>query len=361
MLLTVFEETNNNNSMTKRKRDPLSDRDREGDGETPEPPPKKIHIDGIENHIETDVPPGNRNGIANGNENENENNAPYVDNSENIAVDQSKLIVTKLLHAFGMSVLGAVRSLTTHNEVDMSLGIAGLYSLKMEKGRSFDNMVGVTEDSPDRPNPASLQRGVAPIPVGHVTHASTSSHTTSKQSHPHHQLPPTHAPSEDLSQSADSSQTDLDQSCNSTDAEKCATTSSSPPSYQLSRSNRSMSVNSTTTTEEILSQDSQEESCFSDYPSKHPDTAVSGAIQRTAQSPSITKMFPVDHSNRSIKQGALSVANKVEFYSNGWGGGTSFENIAEQEALSGHSEMIAAPGGSIEVLSPSAKQCVTTE
>ena len=156
MLLTVFEETNKNNSMTKRKRDPLSDRDREegGDGETSEPPPKKIHIDGIENHNETNVPPGNRNEIANGNENA--NNAPHVDDSENIAVDQSKLIVTKLLHAFGMSVLGAVRSLTTHTEVDMSLGIAGLYSLKMEKGRSFDNMVGITEDSPDRPNPASF-------------------------------------------------------------------------------------------------------------------------------------------------------------------------------------------------------------
>jgi hypothetical protein len=364
MLLTVFEETNKNNSMTKRKRDPLSDRDRDreegGDGETSEPPPKKIHIDGIENHNETDVPPGNRYEIANGNENE--NNAPYVDDSENIAVDQSKLIVTKLLHAFGMSVLGAVRSLTTHNEVDMSLGIAGLYSLKMEKGRSFDNMVGITEDSPDRPNPSSLQRGVAPIPGGHVTHASTSSHNTSKQSHPHHQYPPTHAPSEDPLQSADSSQTDLDQSCNSTDAEKSAATSSSPPSYQLSRTNRSMSVNSTTTTEEILSQDSQEESCFTDYPSKHPDAAaVSGAIQKTAQLPSITKMFPFDRSNRGIKQEALPVPNKVEFYSNGWSGGTTFENIAEQGALSGHSEMIAAPGGSIEVLSPSAKQCVTTE
>ena len=362
MLLTVFEETSKNNSVTKRKRGSSLGEDGEegGGGGVLEPPPKKIHVDGIVNHIEVEV--------SHGSENMKDNSELDGVNSEEIAVDQSKLIVTKLLHAFGMSVLGAVRSLTTHNEVDMSLGIAGLYSLKMEKGRSFENMASTTEGSPDRPKPAFLQKGVTALQGGHVTQASTSSQNFLKISQPFHQFPPSQSQSlpEDLLQSADSSQTDIDQSSNSTDVEKCATTTTtSPPTpFQLSRSNRSMSVNSTTTTEEILSQDSQEENCLTEYPSKHPNTAISHAILQTTQSPSVAKMFAFDRNNRSNKQEAVPVGSKVEYYHNGWGGGIGlapFEDDGVQEALSGHGQMIAAPGGSIEVLSPSVKQYVTTE
>ena len=362
MLLTVFEETTKNNSVTKRKRGSSLGEDGEeggGEGGVLEPPPKKIHVDGIESHIEVEVE------ISHGSENMKDTSDLNGFNSEEIAVDQSKLIVTKLLHAFGMSVLGAVRSLTTHNEVDMSLGIAGLYSLKMEKGRSFENMASTTEGFPERPKPAFLQKDATSMQGGPVTQASTSSQNFSKLSQPFHQFPPSQSLPENLLHSADSSQTDIDQSSNSTDVEKCATTTSPSIPFQLSRSNRSMSVNSTTTTEEILSQDSQEENCITEYPSKYLNTAVSHAILQTTQLPSVAKMFAFDRNNRSNKQEMAPATSKVEFYHNGWGGGIGlapFEDDGVQEALSGHGQMIAAPGGSIEVLPPSVKQqYVTTE
>ena len=52
--------------------------------------------------------------------------------------EPAKEIVSMLLRAFGMSVLGAVQSLPLHNEMDMSLGIAGLHSLKMEREKSLE-------------------------------------------------------------------------------------------------------------------------------------------------------------------------------------------------------------------------------
>ena len=61
----------------------------------------------------------------------------------------SREIITKLLQAFGKSVLGAVRSLPLHSELDMSLGIAGLHSLKMEREKAIG--LGLMIDSTQGP------------------------------------------------------------------------------------------------------------------------------------------------------------------------------------------------------------------
>ena len=59
---------------------------------------------------------------------------------------QSKMIVTKLLHAFGSSLLGAVRSSPSHTEVDMSLGIAGLHSMKTEKDKTVKDTSTISNE-----------------------------------------------------------------------------------------------------------------------------------------------------------------------------------------------------------------------
>ena len=60
-------------------------------------------------------------------------------------------MVGKLLRAFGKSVLGAVQSLTSNNDLDMSLGIAGLHSLKMERDREKEvEVINIVASTPLR-------------------------------------------------------------------------------------------------------------------------------------------------------------------------------------------------------------------
>lgn len=49
---------------------------------------------------------------------------------ENLSEEATKTMITSIIRAFGVSILSSVQSQPSHNEVDMSLGIAGLHSLK---------------------------------------------------------------------------------------------------------------------------------------------------------------------------------------------------------------------------------------
>lgn len=181
-------------------------------------------------------------------------------------IDQSKLIVTKLLQVFGMSVLGAVRSLPAHNEVDMSLGIAGLYSLKMEKDRILDNLADLSEDSQSKRNMDAPHRSQT---VERERESESEREVASqgpKSTHPFSMRSPTALSllpslsvcSETLLHTAESSQTEGDHSGDEsafTSAPSTSTSSVSAP-WQLSQADRRTSVNSSTTTEEQLTQDS---------------------------------------------------------------------------------------------------------
>lgn len=188
-----------------------------------------------------------------------------VDTSD---IDQSKLIVTKLLQVFGMSVLGAVRSLPAHNEVDMSLGIAGLYSLKMEKERIVDSLADLSEDSLCQSNMDAPHRSQT-VESESERESEREREVASqglKSTHPFSVrspmalslLPSLSVCSETLLHTAESSQTEGDHSGDEsafTSAPSTSTSSVSVP-WQLSQADRRTSVNSSTTTEEQLTQDS---------------------------------------------------------------------------------------------------------
>lgn len=179
--------------------------------------------------------------------------------------DQSKLIVTKLLQVFGMSVLGAVRSLPAHNEVDMSLGIAGLYSLKAEKERVVCGLTDLGEES--------LGQSITEIQEKTQT-AETERESISeglKSTHPFSVrspkilslLPSLSVCADSLLLSTESSQTDGDQSGDEsalTSAPSTSTSTSVSAPWQLSQTDRTTSFNSSTTTEDHLTQESLEDS-----------------------------------------------------------------------------------------------------
>jgi hypothetical protein len=66
---------------------------------------------------------------------------------ENLSEEATKTMITSIIRAFGVSILSAVRSQPSHNEVDMSLGIAGLHSLK-EREKDLPNIRIQIPDGP---------------------------------------------------------------------------------------------------------------------------------------------------------------------------------------------------------------------
>ena len=155
-------------------------------------------------------------------------------------------MVGKLLRAFGKSVLGAVQSLTSNNDVDMSLGIAGLHSLKMERDRVREvEEVNNVESSPSR------SRITSAVMAGARTHLPLGP----EASHPFSQrgssllLPLVRSDTPSIfANSPLCSEEYGDRSCPEI-----------PAAAQLSNISRSLSISSATTTEEKWSQDYSEE------------------------------------------------------------------------------------------------------
>jgi hypothetical protein len=311
MLQTVFEEFQRKQSEAKRKRNMILD----GSDQVSATKKLKLDLQGTE---------ADANGGVDSTKMLDRNTTVAPDGLVDVSyTDQSKLIVTKLLQVFGMSVLGAVRSLPTHNEVDMSLGIAGLYSLKMEKERIVDSLGDLGEDSLSHSNtnapykPQTVERERELISQG------------MKSPHPFSVrrpmtlslLPSLSVCSETLLLSAGFSQTDGDHSGDEsafTSAPSTSTSSVSAP-WQLSLTDRTTSINSSTTTEEQLTQDSPEDGS---------DGAVSVALssplldQKTLsivqpeRSPFLMKKFPFEKGISSAplfeKADAVSAVEKQE-------------------------------------------------
>lgn len=82
----------------------------------------------------------NSNGIISEDEQLNSNRSDFTENLNEVDMnhqsggklseDATKTMITSIIRAFGVSILSAVRTQPLHNEIDMSLGIAGLHSLK---------------------------------------------------------------------------------------------------------------------------------------------------------------------------------------------------------------------------------------
>jgi hypothetical protein len=250
MLQTVFEESQRNQSEAKRKRNLILDVfDQVSVTKKAKVDLQVTEADASDGADSTKILEGKATLSSDG----------QVDMSD---VEQSKLIVTKLLQVFGMSVLGAVRSLPAHNEVDMSLGIAGLYSLKMEKDRTVGSLADSSEDSLGQSNadaphrPHTVERDIV-SPGQKSTHpfAVRSPKTLSLL----HSLS---VCSETQLVSAESSQTDGDNSGDEsafTSAPSTSTSTTLSAPWQLSQTDMMTSVNSSTTTEEQLTQDSPED------------------------------------------------------------------------------------------------------
>ena len=154
-------------------------------------------------------------------------------------------MVGKLLRAFGKSVLGAVQSLTSNNDIDMSLGIAGLHSLKMERDMEREVEVNNVESNPSR------ARITSAVIAGARTHLPLGP----EASHP-------------FSQRGSSLLSPLVRSGTSSIFANSSLYSEEygdrswpeiPAAAQLSNISRSLSISSATTTEEKCSQDFSEE------------------------------------------------------------------------------------------------------
>jgi hypothetical protein len=311
MLQTVFEESQRHQSEAKRKRNSILDvfeqvsatKKAKVDLQVPE-------ADASDGADSTKMIDGNVTSISDG----------QLDVSD---IDQSKLIVTKLLQVFGMSVLGAVRSLPAHNEVDMSLGIAGLYSLKMEKERIVGSLADLGEDSlgqsstdaPHRPQTVEREREIASQGVKSTHPFSTRSPKALSL------LPSLSVCPETLLLSTGSSQTDGDHSGDESAFTSAPSTSTSSVSahWQLSRKDRTTSINSSTTTEEQLTQDSPEdgsdEAVSVVLSSPVPDQKTLSIVQ-SDKSPFLMKTFSFEKGISPapiyVKGDAVSAADKPE-------------------------------------------------
>jgi hypothetical protein len=255
MLQTVFEESQRNQSEAKRKRNLILDVfDQVSASKKAKVDVQVTEADASDEADSTKMLDGNVTVDSDG----------QVDVPD---IDQSKLIVTKLLQVFGMSVLGAVRSLPAHNEVDMSLGIAGLHSLKMEKERIVGSLADLGVDSLGQSNTGALHRPQTVERDGERDRETVSQGV--KSTHPFSMrspktlslLPSLSVCSETLLLSTGSSQTDGDHSGDESAFTSAPSTSTSSVSahWQLSRKDRTTSINSSTTTEEQLTQDSPED------------------------------------------------------------------------------------------------------
>jgi hypothetical protein len=99
---------------------------------------KKVKMDNSNNGDEIDCKNDQING--HGSDSMNEGNMSQQ-SEENLSEDATKTMITSIIRAFGVSILSAVRSQPSHNELDMSLGIAGLHSLKeREKDLHISNI-----------------------------------------------------------------------------------------------------------------------------------------------------------------------------------------------------------------------------
>lgn len=247
MLQTVFEESKNTGLIGKRRR-------------TSSVPPESAHGCNsplkkvkIEKNIHTaneniaslkstnnGVPPVSSNNV---------NELPLPLDSGIAGEDDG--IVSKLLRAFGKSVLGAVQSLASHNEIDMSLGIAGLHSLKMERDRERLSDAVKPEITPFR----------AGITSASITGTRSHLKLGSKATHPFSQSGPS-ALSPLLRSDSPSifATSPLNREEFGDDYEYEV-----PSTLKLCQGSRSLSINSATTTEDRWSQDPPEDYHETEY------------------------------------------------------------------------------------------------
>lgn len=191
---------------------------------------------------------------------------------------QSKMIVTKLLHAFGSSLLGAVRSSPSHSEVDMRLGIAGLHSMRNDRVRLVHDTSTISNDLNDHTKPSEI----ASSEVEHdeeaiKSHPSSVSYSELEQVESETGVVAATSPS--MRNSTETKSTYIVASKNK----------------QLIHSSRSMSVSSSTTTEEQCSQERTDERTGDLSDSSRDDKDTTDALSDSLPLSAVTESSVTHH------------------------------------------------------------------